>query len=122
GWLLRLDDPGYADAVTTMAGTGTPDLVARPRTTAEVVEAVRTAARAGLPLTVRSGGHSIAGLSTPATGMLLDLRGLDGIAVDPATRVVQVGAGATWGAVARALAPHGLGLTAGEDRKSTRLN
>lgn len=114
GTLLRPDDPGYADAVTTMTGTGTPDLVARPRTTAEVVEAVRTAARAGLPLTVRSGGHSIAGLSTPATGMLLDLRGLDGIAVDPATRVVQVGAGATWGAVARALTPHGLGLTAGD--------
>src|SRR5690606_12416637 len=93
---------------------GSPDLVVRPRTTHEVATAVRFARGHRLPLTVRAGGHSIAGLSAVDRGLLLDLRRLDDVAVDPGTRRVRVGGGATWGTVARALQPHGLGLTAGD--------
>ncbi len=112
--VLRPGDPWYTEGATTMTGEGSPDLVVRPRTTHEVATAVRFARGHRLPLTVRAGGHSIAGLSTVDRGLLLDLRRLDDVAVDPGTRRVRVGGGATWGTVARALQPHGLGLTAGD--------
>lgn len=112
--LLRPGDSGYSVAAATRVGDGTPELVARPTTTAQVAGAVRLARETGLRLTVRAGGHSMAGLTTPADGLLLDLRRLDRIEVDPTTRRVRIGGGACWGEVARALQPHGLGLTAGD--------
>ncbi len=112
--VLRPGDPGYAEAATTLTGEGTPDLVVRPRTAQEVAAAVRFARGHRLPVTVRAGGHSMAGRSTVPGGLLVDLRRIDGTAIDPGTRLVRVGGGATWGAVAAALEPHGLGLTAGD--------
>lgn len=112
--ILRAGDSAYAEAVTTMTGAGTPDLVIRPRTAEEVALAVTYARTHDQTVTVRAGGHSVAGLSTVSEGLLLDLRGMDRIQVDPATRLVRVGGGATWGHVAETLRPHGLGLTAGD--------
>jgi FAD/FMN-containing dehydrogenase len=57
----------------------------------------------------------MAGLSTSADGMIIDTRRISGVRLlDPASGRVRVGAGATWGAVAAALSPLGLGLTAGD--------
>ena len=111
---LRPGHPAYLEAATTLLGAGTPELIVRPSTAADVAAAVDHARTHALGLTVRSGGHSLAGLSTVDDGVLVDLRGMDRIQVDPATRLVRVGGGATWGQVARALRPHGLGLTAGD--------
>ena len=109
---------GYAEAAATVFATGTPDLVVRPADAAGVAAAVRYATAAGLAVTVRSGGHSMAGLSTHSGGMVIDLRHLSGVEVlDQKSRRVRIGAGATWGAVAAALAPYGLGLTAGDTRE-----
>jgi FAD/FMN-containing dehydrogenase len=108
-------DDGYAGAAETVFGDGTPDLVVRPGDAAGVAAALRYAAGAGLAVTVRSGGHSMAGLSTGADGMVIDTRRISGMRLlDPAARRVRIGAGATWGEVAAALSPHGLGLTAGD--------
>lgn len=107
-------DAAYREAVTTMLGIGTPELVVRPRSADQVVEAVHRARALGVPLTARAGGHSLAAASTATEGILLDLRRMDAIEVDPATRVVRIGGGACWGRVAHALGPHGLGLTAGD--------
>lgn len=111
---LRPGDDAYVEAATTMIGTGEPDLIVQPNTAEEAVDAVRYARDHGLPLTVRAGGHSVAGLTRAPDGLLLDLRHLRAIEVDPATRLVRVDGGATWGQVAAALRPHGLGLTAGD--------
>jgi FAD/FMN-containing dehydrogenase len=109
---------GYAEAAATVFATGTPDLVVRPPDAAGVAAAVRYATAAGLAVTVRSGGHSMAGLSTHTDGMVIDLRNLCGVEVlDRADRRVRVGGGATWGAVSAALTPYGLGLTAGDTRE-----
>ncbi|KAA1425149.1 FAD-binding oxidoreductase [Mumia zhuanghuii] len=98
-----------------MTSYGTPDTVVHARTAADVAGAIHHARDTGTPLTVRSGGHSIAGHSTAAGGLLLDLRGLYGIQVLDASRgLVRVGAGATWGLVARRLAPYGLAISAGD--------
>jgi FAD/FMN-containing dehydrogenase len=118
GEVLTPGVDGYADAAATVFATGTPDLVVRPRDAAGVAAAVRYATAAGLAVTVRSGGHSMAGLSTHTDGMVIDLRNLCGVEIlDRARRRVRVGAGATWGTVAAALAPYGLGLTAGDTRE-----
>jgi FAD/FMN-containing dehydrogenase len=109
---------GYAEAAAAVFASGTPDLVVRPRDAAGVAAAVRYATAAGLTITIRSGGHSMAGLSTHTDGMVIDLSYLCDVEIlDRATRRVSIGAGATWGAVADALQPHGLGLTAGDTRE-----
>ena len=94
-------DDGYAGTAATLFADGTPDLVVRPLDAAGVASALRYAAEAGLAVTVRSGGHSMAGLSTSADGMIIDTRRISGVRLlDPASGRVCVGAGATWGAVA----------------------
>jgi FAD/FMN-containing dehydrogenase len=118
GEVLAPGVDGYAEAAATVFATGTPALVVRPPDAAGVAAAVRYATAARLEVTVRSGGHSMAGLGTHTGGMVIDLRNLCGVeVVDRPGRRVRVGAGATWGAVAAALTPYGLGLTAGDTRE-----
>jgi FAD/FMN-containing dehydrogenase len=79
--------------------------------------AVRLAADAGLPLSVRGGGHGFAGFCTNDGGVVVDLAELAGVdVVDEVRHTVRVGGGATWGAVADALAPHGLAISSGDTR------
>jgi FAD/FMN-containing dehydrogenase len=112
--LLPCDD-GYADAATTFFASGKPAVVVRPRDAAGVAAAIAHARREGLVLSVRSGGHGLLGSATNDGGMVLDLAHLDAVElVDPDHRVVRVGAGASWGHTMATLAPHGLGLTAGD--------
>ncbi|TDB75955.1 FAD-binding oxidoreductase [Actinomadura sp. KC216] len=116
--VLRPGDDGYPEAAAVLFAGGTPDLVVRPRDAAGVAAALRHAADTGLAVTVRSGGHSMAGLSTSTDGMIIDTRRINDVRLlDPASGRVRVGAGATWGAVAATLSPHGLGLTAGDTRQ-----
>ncbi|WP_440711206.1 FAD-binding oxidoreductase [Herbiconiux sp. YIM B11900] len=68
-----------------------PDAVVRPRTEAEVVEAVRQAAAAGQRIAVRSGGHSWVASSVRDGGILIDLGGLDGIELHPESMTAVVG-------------------------------
>lgn len=115
GEVLTPGDDGYAEAGATMFAAGTPDLVVRPRDGAEVAAALRRAADIGLAVSVRSGGHSLAGFGTHTDGMVIDLRRISRVRIlDPAARRVRVGAGATWGAVAKAIQPNGLAMTAGD--------
>ena len=113
--VLAPGEDGYAESAATMFAAGTPDLVVRPRDASGVAAAVRHAASAGLPVSVRSGGHSLAGFGTDTGGMVIDLRYLSAVRIlDHGTRRVRIGAGATWGAVARALQRAGLAPTAGD--------
>ena len=115
GEVLAPGQDGYDEAAATVFAVGTPDLVVRPRDPSEVAAALRYAAHRGLPVSVRSGGHSPAGHGTNDGGVVIDLRHLRAVRVlDRDTRLVRVGAGATWGEVAAALRPHGLALTSGD--------
>ncbi|RFS82265.1 FAD-binding oxidoreductase [Actinomadura spongiicola] len=116
--VLRPGDEDYPESAAVLFADGTPDLVVRPRDADGVAAALRHAADAGMAVTVRSGGHSMAGLSTNTNGMIIDTRRINGVRLlDPVSGRVRVGAGATWGAVAAALRPHGLGLTAGDTKQ-----
>jgi FAD/FMN-containing dehydrogenase len=80
----------------------------RARTAADVQRTVDAARDHGIELAVRSGGHSYAGHSTSAGGIVLDLRDMNAVTVDAATRTAWVETGATSRDVTTATAPHGL--------------
>lgn len=90
-----------------------PDLIVRPASLADVALAVGFAHRHGLQVGVRGSGHSYSGIFMPDSGLLLDMSGLDHIAVDASARRICVEAGATSGQVDAALAPHGLAFPVG---------
>lgn len=90
-----------------------PALIARPADADDVAAVLGLARETGTPLTVRSGGHSVAGASVADGAILVDMRGLNDVSVDADRRVVSVGGGAVWGEVDAATARHGLATTGG---------
>jgi FAD/FMN-containing dehydrogenase len=115
GRVITPDDPGYRAARTiwNLAHDRRPAVIAQCRSTGDVVAALRHARERGLPVAVRAGGHNFAGLAAVQDGLVIDLRDLDGITVDPAARTARIGAGLTWGAVDPVLQRHGLVTTGG---------
>jgi FAD/FMN-containing dehydrogenase len=80
---------------------------------ADVQAAVRWAARHGVALRARSGGHSYAGWSTVSGGLVVDLRRLRGIGLERHNTRATIGAGAQLGDVYARLAGHGVTVPAG---------
>lgn len=109
-------DPDFRRLRSGYLRGGAPGLVLRPRTPAEVADAVGFArAHRDVPLGVRSGGHGISGRSTNDGGLVIDLGALDQIEVlDAERRLVRIGPGATWKRVAAALDPYDWALGSGD--------
>jgi FAD/FMN-containing dehydrogenase len=107
--------PEYADTTTLNNAMieRRPALVARCATPTDVAEAIALARARRLPLAVRAGGHSVAGLSLVDDGLVIDVREMCAVEVDPGRRVARVGAGATWSQFDRATQPHCLATTGG---------
>jgi FAD/FMN-containing dehydrogenase len=112
GTLVRPGDEGWDSARLFHSGIGEPDLIVRAAVVDDVRAAVTYAAGTARPVVVRGGGHSAWG-SVPG-GVVVDLSALSDIRIDRGTRRVSIGGGATWGAVARALADAGLGISSGD--------
>jgi hypothetical protein len=111
-------EPGsdvYEDACTLFNSMieRRPLAVARCAAPDDVVAALAFAREHDLPISVRAGGHSVAGLSLNDGGLVLDLRPMSEVEVDPVGRRARVGGGATWGQVDRATQKHGLATTGG---------
>jgi FAD/FMN-containing dehydrogenase len=68
---------------------------------ADAVAAVRFAREHGLPLSIRGGGHNVAGNAVADGALMLDQSGLKGIHVDPGARVARVQPGVLWGELDR---------------------
>jgi FAD/FMN-containing dehydrogenase len=113
-------EPGgaqYESARRSVLAAGHPAYVLRPEGLRDVQAGVRFAARAGLVLSVRGGGHGFAGFGTNDGGVVIDLSRLAHVElIDKERHLVRIGGGATWGQVAAALAPHGLAISSGDTR------
>src|SRR6266496_879821 len=81
GHLLRPGDAGYDAARMVFNGMidRRPALIARCAGAADVVAGVRFAREHDLPLSVRGGGHSVAGTAVCEGGLMLDLAGMKGV-------------------------------------------
>ena len=90
-----------------------PGLIVRCTGTVDVVQAVRFAHRHRLLLSVRGGGHNIAGLAVCDRGLMIDMSLLKGVWVDPQRRTARAQAGCTLGDVDRETQLHGLAAVLG---------
>jgi FAD/FMN-containing dehydrogenase len=113
--MLRPGDAGYDDARQIHNGLidKHPSLIARCRTSTDVAAALARSRREGLEVSVRGGGHNVAGKSVTEGGLMIDLSPMKGIEVDPATRTARAQPGLTWDEFNMATAPHGLATTGG---------
>jgi FAD/FMN-containing dehydrogenase len=108
-------DAGYDDArrVFNAMIDRRPALIARCAVAEDVAVGVRFAREQGLPLSVRGGGHSVAGTAVCEGGLMLDLSGMKGIRVDPVRSVAQAEPGLTLGELDRATQEFGLATPTG---------
>ena len=113
--LIRPGDPGYDDARQVWNGMidHRPAVIARVESTDEVVAAIAFARAAGLPVSIRGGGHNVAGLAVGDGALVIDLAGMAAVAVDPERRRATVGAGARWKDLDAAAQVHGLATPGG---------
>jgi len=115
GELIQPDDPDY-DAVRTLFNAmidRRPGVIAQCATVDDVASAVRFGREQSLEIAVRGGGHGVAGWALTDGGIVIDLRRLNGVTVDPDRRTAVVAGGATMGDLDRATEPHGLATTGG---------
>jgi FAD/FMN-containing dehydrogenase len=115
GSLLFPDDPGFQEATRLWNGMieKTPALVVQPAGVADIVAAVEFVRDHDLSLSVRGGGHNIAGTALADGGLTIDLSRLRGIRVDPEARTATVQAGCLLGDVDRETQLHGLATPLG---------
>jgi FAD/FMN-containing dehydrogenase len=113
--ILRPGEVGYDEArqVWNAMVDRRPAMIARCRETKDVVAAISLARREGLEIGVRCGGHSVVGHAVPEGGLMVDLRPMGGVRVDPERRRAWVQGGALLAALDAATQPHGLATTAG---------
>jgi FAD/FMN-containing dehydrogenase len=115
GVLLRPGEEGYDEARRVWNGAidRKPALIARCAGADDVVAAVRFAREQGLLVSVRGGGHSVAGHSVCDDGLLIDLSLMKAVQVDPQARTVRASAGLLWSEMDKATQRHGLATTGG---------
>ena len=116
GRLITPDDPDYDEARTVIAGgiDRQPAAIVRVANAADVRRVIALARETGLELAVRSGGHSGAGHSTTDGGIVIDLRDMKAIEIDPERRTAWAETGLTAGEVTTAAAEHGLAIGFGD--------
>jgi FAD/FMN-containing dehydrogenase len=115
GELLHPGDDGYDEARHVHNGMidKRPALIARCRSAADIAAAVVYAVERGLEVSVRGGGHNVAGTAVTDGGVMIDLAPMRAIEVDPGARRASVEGGATWGELDAAAQQHGLAVTGG---------
>jgi FAD/FMN-containing dehydrogenase len=115
GRLLQPTDAAYDEARRVHNGLidKRPAVIAQPRNTADIADAVALARESGLEVAVKGGGHNVAGRGTIDGGLLIDLSLMKGIHVDSKNRTARVQGGATWKEYNRETQLHGLASTGG---------
>jgi FAD/FMN-containing dehydrogenase len=115
GELIRPEDPGYEQVRRVHNGLidKRPALIARCHTVPDIVDAVIAGRDQATEISVRGGGHNVAGLGVTDGGLMIDLAPMKGVRIDPGRRTIWAQAGVTWKELNRAAARHGLATTGG---------
>ncbi len=115
GAVISPDDAGYdrARAVWNGAIDRRPAAIVRCQSAADVAAVIRFARGHSLPVTVRGGGHAVAGHAVHDGAILIDLSELREVRVDRDSRLALVHGGALNSDLDLATAAHGLATTGG---------
>ena len=115
GAVLRPGDAGYDDARAIQNGLigRMPAFIVRCGGAADVIQAVNFAREHDLLLSVKGGGHNVAGNAVNDGGVVIDLSLMRGVHVDPRTRTARVQGGATWADLDRETQLFGLAAPGG---------
>ena len=115
GRLLQGGEAGYDDARRVHNGLvdKRPALVARCHGMADVADAVKLARAQGLEVSVRGGGHNVAGRASIDRGVMIDLSPMRGIHVDPKAKTARAQGGVLWNEFNRETQLHALATTGG---------
>ena len=115
GTVLMPGESAYDEARHTFNGMldKRPAVIVQCRSTADIVAAVKSARALGLPVAVRGGGHSVAGHAVADGALVVDLRHMRRVDVDPERRVARAQGGAQWLDIDTATTAHGLATTGG---------
>ncbi len=115
GPVLRPGDQGYDDAraIWNALIDRRPALIMQCTGAADVVDAVNFAREQGLLLSIKAGGHNVAGNAVNDGGLVIDLSQMRGVHVDPSTQTVRAQGGATWGDADRETQLFGLAVPGG---------
>jgi FAD/FMN-containing dehydrogenase len=115
GALLHPGEEGYEEARRVWNGAidRHPALIARCAGADDVVEAMRFARERELPVTIRGGGHAVAGHAVCDGGLMIDLSLMKAVEVDPEARTARAAGGLLWRELDAATQQHGLATTGG---------
>jgi FAD/FMN-containing dehydrogenase len=115
GQLLRPADPGYDDArsVWNAMIDRRPALIARCLGVPDVIACVNAAREHNMPVSIKGGGHNIAGLAVRDDALMLDMSLMRGVWVDRAERVAHAQAGCLLGDLDTETQVHGLAAVLG---------
>lgn len=115
GRVLTPDSPDYAAArcVWNAAVEAMPAVIVRCRNTDDARQAVEYARRHNLPISVRGGGHSIAGYGVGNGAVMVDLSAMRSVQVDRAKGFLNIAGGATWADVLHATRAYGVATPGG---------
>ncbi len=114
GRVLAPDDPGYDTARSLFNSMidVRPAAIAQVSGAQDAAAALRIAREAGLPISVKGGGHGVTG-SALCEGIVIDLAHLRSVTVDPEARTATAGGGSTWSDFDTATQQHQLATPGG---------
>lgn len=115
GQIIVPGDPEYGEARTIFNAMidHQPGVIAQCANVNDVVRVVHFGRNLGLEIAVRGGGHSVSGKALTDGGLVIDLRRMNGVSVNPDARTATVAGGATMSHLDRATQPYGLATTGG---------
>ena len=98
GDLVQPDDQDYdtARAVYNAMVDRHPVLIIRCAGVSDVINALDFAHTNNLLVSIRSGGHNVAGRALCDRGLVIDLSRMKGCRIDPVKRTARAEAGLTW--------------------------
>ncbi len=115
GPLLEQGDPGFDEARSVWNGMidRRPALIIQCRSAADVITGIAFARENKMVVSIKGGGHGVAGKAVCENGLMFDMSGMKSVRVDPDARTARVGPGALLRDLDRETSKHGLFTTGG---------